>query len=438
MASRTKTTRKPSRRAPRGGPRTFTLAEVAAAVGGIVSGRPEPPPHGRELPRRSGTDRPVLGRRRAPGRGGENEPGGGPARPVRGVGGREGSGHRGLSRALTRSLARDPLSSRAPPTRDRGGSKSAPDGPDRKGRVGRARGDGGGRGPRRAADPRLRGRLRGRGSGDRRGHRSPRQRRRRRAVRRSERGASSTPASSSARTGSATCGTGRRIGRSPRSGSSGSATTSRWEPTRRSTAPLSGRRSSAAGRRSTTSCRSGTTWSSASTRSSAGRPASRGSARLEDRVVTLAGQAGVNDHVTIGTGRDRDRTGRGHAARSVPAGAVVSGMPALPHREFLRSAALARAGCRSSRAGSTRSRSASPRSREGRLLVEIGIDRDPEDPPAPVSVPARGPDPGDRGGQADRRHQERHLQRGVLPGALPRQPGDARRPRRRGDGPGRR
>ncbi len=62
-----------------------------------------------------------------------------------------------------------------------------------------------------------------------------------------------------------------------------------------------------------------------------------GSARLEDR-VTLAGQAGVSDHVTVGRGAIA--TGGAGVTGSVPAGAVVSGMPAAPHREFLKSAVL--------------------------------------------------------------------------------------------------
>jgi UDP-3-O-[3-hydroxymyristoyl] glucosamine N-acyltransferase len=62
-----------------------------------------------------------------------------------------------------------------------------------------------------------------------------------------------------------------------------------------------------------------------------------GSARLEDR-VTLAGQVGVNDHVTVGRGAIA--TGQAGVTGSVPAGAVVSGMPAAPHREFLKRSAL--------------------------------------------------------------------------------------------------
>lgn len=56
--------------------------------------------------------------------------------------------------------------------------------------------------------------------------------------------------------------------------------------------------------------------------------------------VTLAGQVGISDHAVIG-----DRailTGQAGIVRGgvVPAGAVVSGMPAAPHRDFLRGAAL--------------------------------------------------------------------------------------------------
>ncbi len=61
-----------------------------------------------------------------------------------------------------------------------------------------------------------------------------------------------------------------------------------------------------------------------------------GSARVEDR-ATLAGQVGVNDHVTVGKGAIA--TGQAGVTGSVPPGAVVSGMPAAPHREFLKRAA---------------------------------------------------------------------------------------------------
>ncbi|HEV8232386.1 MAG TPA: UDP-3-O-(3-hydroxymyristoyl)glucosamine N-acyltransferase [Thermoanaerobaculia bacterium] len=62
-----------------------------------------------------------------------------------------------------------------------------------------------------------------------------------------------------------------------------------------------------------------------------------GSARIEDR-ATLAGQVGVNDHVTVGKGAIA--TGQAGVTGSVPPGAVVSGMPAAPHRDFLRRSAL--------------------------------------------------------------------------------------------------
>jgi UDP-3-O-[3-hydroxymyristoyl] glucosamine N-acyltransferase len=64
-----------------------------------------------------------------------------------------------------------------------------------------------------------------------------------------------------------------------------------------------------------------------------------GSSKLGRR-VTLAGQVGISDHVTIGDGAVL--TGQAGIARQgrVEAGAVLSGMPALPHREFLRRAAL--------------------------------------------------------------------------------------------------
>ncbi len=64
-----------------------------------------------------------------------------------------------------------------------------------------------------------------------------------------------------------------------------------------------------------------------------------GSSRL-GRGVTLAGQVGVSDHATIGDGAIL--TGQAGIARQgrVEAGQIVSGMPALPHREFLKRAAL--------------------------------------------------------------------------------------------------
>jgi UDP-3-O-[3-hydroxymyristoyl] glucosamine N-acyltransferase len=62
-----------------------------------------------------------------------------------------------------------------------------------------------------------------------------------------------------------------------------------------------------------------------------------GSARLGRR-VTLAGQVGVNDHVTIGDGSIA--TGQAGVTGNLAAGGIYSGMPAAPHREFLRRTAL--------------------------------------------------------------------------------------------------
>jgi UDP-3-O-[3-hydroxymyristoyl] glucosamine N-acyltransferase len=59
--------------------------------------------------------------------------------------------------------------------------------------------------------------------------------------------------------------------------------------------------------------------------------------------VTLAGQAGIADHVTIGDGAIATAQSGVVTGGRIEAGAVVSGMPAAPHREFLkRSAWVAR------------------------------------------------------------------------------------------------
>jgi UDP-3-O-[3-hydroxymyristoyl] glucosamine N-acyltransferase len=63
-----------------------------------------------------------------------------------------------------------------------------------------------------------------------------------------------------------------------------------------------------------------------------------GSSRLGRR-VTLAGQVGVSDHVVLGDGVvATGQAGIVRGARVEP-GTMISGMPAAPHRDFLRSAA---------------------------------------------------------------------------------------------------
>ncbi len=57
-----------------------------------------------------------------------------------------------------------------------------------------------------------------------------------------------------------------------------------------------------------------------------------GSSQLGKGVI-LAGQAGVTGHVTIGDGAIV--TAKAGAMEDIPAGAMVSGMPARPHREWL-------------------------------------------------------------------------------------------------------
>jgi UDP-3-O-[3-hydroxymyristoyl] glucosamine N-acyltransferase len=63
-----------------------------------------------------------------------------------------------------------------------------------------------------------------------------------------------------------------------------------------------------------------------------------GSTRIGRR-VTLAGQAGVADHATIGDGAIATAQSGIVTGSHVEAGATVSGMPAAPHREFLKRAA---------------------------------------------------------------------------------------------------
>ncbi len=63
-----------------------------------------------------------------------------------------------------------------------------------------------------------------------------------------------------------------------------------------------------------------------------------GSVRIGDR-VTLAGQVGVSGHVTIGDGATL--TAQAGVIADVPAGEVWGGYPARPHREMLRTQAVA-------------------------------------------------------------------------------------------------
>lgn len=64
-----------------------------------------------------------------------------------------------------------------------------------------------------------------------------------------------------------------------------------------------------------------------------------GSAVVEER-VTLGGQTAVRDHITIGSGAAA--AARSAIADDVAPGTVVSGMPALPHRQSLREQAALR------------------------------------------------------------------------------------------------
>jgi UDP-3-O-[3-hydroxymyristoyl] glucosamine N-acyltransferase len=64
-----------------------------------------------------------------------------------------------------------------------------------------------------------------------------------------------------------------------------------------------------------------------------------GSTRLERRVV-LGGQVGVAGHLTVGEGVQA--AGGTGIVKSVPAGEVVAGVPAMPHRLWLRTAGLIR------------------------------------------------------------------------------------------------
>ena len=64
-----------------------------------------------------------------------------------------------------------------------------------------------------------------------------------------------------------------------------------------------------------------------------------GSTTVEDS-VTLAGQVGVAGHLTVGTGTTA--TAQTGIPNSVPAGSFVSGYPAIPNRDWLKSSAVFR------------------------------------------------------------------------------------------------
>ena len=146
------------------------------------------------------------------------------------------------------------------------------------------------------------------------------------------------------------------------------------------------------------------------------RRASRTTPRIGDGAIATA-QSGIV-HGRDGRSRGRGLRDAGGAAPGVPEARGLGG--AAAGARAARRGARAEAGRRPAKEGARGARNR----------------RDPEDPAAPVPVSARGPDPRARGGQARRRDQERDLQRGVLPGALPRQPRDAGRADRRGDGAG--
>lgn len=64
-----------------------------------------------------------------------------------------------------------------------------------------------------------------------------------------------------------------------------------------------------------------------------------GSCNLADRVI-IAGQAGIKDHINVG--KDAIIQGQAGVMRDVPEGAVLTGSPAVPHREFMTDAVLSR------------------------------------------------------------------------------------------------
>lgn len=64
-----------------------------------------------------------------------------------------------------------------------------------------------------------------------------------------------------------------------------------------------------------------------------------GSCQLGDRVI-VAGQAGLKDHIEVG--KDAIIEGQAGVMRDVPAGGIVVGAPAIPHRDFMTQAVLLR------------------------------------------------------------------------------------------------
>ena len=59
-----------------------------------------------------------------------------------------------------------------------------------------------------------------------------------------------------------------------------------------------------------------------------------------DDIVTLAGQVGVAGHITIGAGTIA--TAQSGIPNSVEAGSFISGYPAVPNRDWLKSSAIFR------------------------------------------------------------------------------------------------
>ena len=99
------------------------------------------------------------------------------------------------------------------------------------------------------------------------------------------------------------------------------------------------KRASSAARKSTTSCRLVTHARSAKTRLLCAQVGLAGSSHIGNRVI-LAGQAGVAGHNTIGD--DVVLTAKSATSHDVPAGKMISGIPAFDNRDWLRSIAAFR------------------------------------------------------------------------------------------------